>query len=308
MPAIDFPNSPALNDLFTSGDRTWKWNGYAWEAFGTLIGATGPTGPTGSAASISGNAPIAYDSGLEEISLNYGSGLILSGTGPTANLVTYIANPLKFESGAVTVNVGAGLVTTANALTVNATSGLVVTGGAVTANVGSGLVVTSNAITVNTAVTATLTDTQTLTGKTFTAPREKFQVVVSTPTTGASAVQLDALSGSVAYYTVASTSAASFPINFRGNSGTPLNDVLPAVGDSITLGLLLTTGTSASWVGALTIDSGATVLVEWQLGAIPSSGNASSVDSYLFTIVKTAHSSGPTGSSYTIFASRTRFA
>jgi hypothetical protein len=27
---IDFPNAPATNDLFTSGDRTWKWNGTAW--------------------------------------------------------------------------------------------------------------------------------------------------------------------------------------------------------------------------------------------------------------------------------------
>jgi hypothetical protein len=304
MPAIDFPDVPTENELFTSGDRTWKWNGYAWEAFGTLIGATGPTGPTGSAASITGVAPITYNSTSEQISINLGSGLTTSGN----NLVAFIADPLKFVEGQVTINAGSGIAITGNALTVNATSGLVLDGGAVTANVGNGLSITTNAITVNTAVTATLTDTQTLTGKTLTAPREKFQVVVSTPTTGASAVQFDAVPGSVAYYTVASSSAASFPLNFRGNTGTPLNDMLPAVGDSITLGLLLTTGASASWVGALTIDSGATVLIEWQLGAIPSSGNASSVDSYLFTIVKTAHSASPTGSSYTIFASRTRFA
>ncbi len=28
--AIDFPNSPSVNDLYSSGDRTWKWNGTAW--------------------------------------------------------------------------------------------------------------------------------------------------------------------------------------------------------------------------------------------------------------------------------------
>ena len=28
--AIDFPDSPTVNDTFTSGDRTWKWNGTAW--------------------------------------------------------------------------------------------------------------------------------------------------------------------------------------------------------------------------------------------------------------------------------------
>lgn len=28
--AIDFPNTPATNDTFTSGSRTWKWNGTTW--------------------------------------------------------------------------------------------------------------------------------------------------------------------------------------------------------------------------------------------------------------------------------------
>jgi hypothetical protein len=46
MPAIDFPNSPELNDLFTVGLRTWKWNGTFWESVGTT-GPTGPTGPSG---------------------------------------------------------------------------------------------------------------------------------------------------------------------------------------------------------------------------------------------------------------------
>jgi hypothetical protein len=29
--ALDFPNSPALNDTYTLGARTWKWNGSAWD-------------------------------------------------------------------------------------------------------------------------------------------------------------------------------------------------------------------------------------------------------------------------------------
>jgi hypothetical protein len=28
--AIDFPNSPATNDTYTSGGRTWQYNGTAW--------------------------------------------------------------------------------------------------------------------------------------------------------------------------------------------------------------------------------------------------------------------------------------
>jgi hypothetical protein len=47
MAAIDFPDSPEVNDIFTAGDRSWKWNGIAWQTVTTRIGATGPTGPTG---------------------------------------------------------------------------------------------------------------------------------------------------------------------------------------------------------------------------------------------------------------------
>ncbi len=45
--AIDFPNSPALNEEFTVGDRTWKWNGTVWKAVVTPSGSQGPTGPQG---------------------------------------------------------------------------------------------------------------------------------------------------------------------------------------------------------------------------------------------------------------------
>jgi hypothetical protein len=49
MAAIDFPNSPDIDDIFTVGTRSWKWNGVAWQTLTTQIqiGPTGPTGPTG---------------------------------------------------------------------------------------------------------------------------------------------------------------------------------------------------------------------------------------------------------------------
>ena len=52
MPAIDFPNSPSVNDTHTVGNRVWKWNGTVWEVVRSTgpysTGPTGPTGPTGS--------------------------------------------------------------------------------------------------------------------------------------------------------------------------------------------------------------------------------------------------------------------
>lgn len=31
---IDFPDSPSANDLFTSGDKTWRYTGSAWVVVG----------------------------------------------------------------------------------------------------------------------------------------------------------------------------------------------------------------------------------------------------------------------------------
>ncbi len=48
MSAIDFPNSPSVNDTHTVGNRVWKWNGTTWDALRTTIPyATGATGATG---------------------------------------------------------------------------------------------------------------------------------------------------------------------------------------------------------------------------------------------------------------------
>jgi hypothetical protein len=42
--AVNFPNTPALNEEFSAGDRTWLWNGTYWEAISTTIGYTGSAG------------------------------------------------------------------------------------------------------------------------------------------------------------------------------------------------------------------------------------------------------------------------
>ena len=41
--AIDFPNSPVLNDTFTVGSSVWQYDGAKWLS----LGITGPTGATG---------------------------------------------------------------------------------------------------------------------------------------------------------------------------------------------------------------------------------------------------------------------
>jgi len=55
MAAIDFPDSPSVNDVFTSGLQTWIWTGIAWNLIvSPVVGATGPTGPSGAASNVTG--------------------------------------------------------------------------------------------------------------------------------------------------------------------------------------------------------------------------------------------------------------
>jgi hypothetical protein len=53
--AINFPSTPTLNQVYTSGDRTWTWNGRYWKATSTTIGYTGSAGAV--VASISATPP-----------------------------------------------------------------------------------------------------------------------------------------------------------------------------------------------------------------------------------------------------------
>jgi len=45
---LDFPTSPALNEIYTFGGRSWIWNGTAWDVYSSgVMGPTGPQGNTG---------------------------------------------------------------------------------------------------------------------------------------------------------------------------------------------------------------------------------------------------------------------
>jgi hypothetical protein len=119
--------------------------------------------------------------------------------------------------------------------------------------------------------------------------------VVASAATGT--INFDVSTASVWYYT--SNASANHTLNFRYSSGATLSSVL-AVGDAITLVWLNTNGATAYYPNVIQIDGSA---VTPKVPAAISAGNASSIDAYVFTIIKTAAT--PT---YTVLETQTKFA
>jgi hypothetical protein len=119
--------------------------------------------------------------------------------------------------------------------------------------------------------------------------------VVASAATGT--INFDVSTASVWYYTTNAT--ANHTLNFRYSSGATLSSVL-AVGDAITLVWLNTNGATPYYPNVIQID-GSTVTPK--VPAAISAGNASSIDAYTFTIIKTAAT--PT---YTVLETQTKFA
>lgn len=113
------------------------------------------------------------------------------------------------------------------------------------------------------------------------APEER-TTVSATAATGT--VAFDLATQGVLYYTT--NASANFTLNFRGNATTTLTSML-AVGDSISAVFLNTNGATAYYANAFQID-GSAVTPKWSGGTAPAAGNASSIDGYTFTIIKTA--------------------
>lgn len=128
------------------------------------------------------------------------------------------------------------------------------------------------------------------------------KALIETATISATAatgtINYDTATQAVLYYT--SNASANWTLNFRGSSTLSLNSMMQT-GQSLTVAFLVTQGATAYYNNAIQVD-GASVTPKWQGGTAPSSGNASSIDVYSYTIVKTG------SAAFTVFASQTKFA
>ena len=108
----------------------------------------------------------------------------------------------------------------------------------------------------------------------------------------------DVLTQAVWYYTTAAS--GNWTLNIRGDGSTSLNDIMDN-GESVTIAHLVTQTGTAYYNNAVTID-GSSITPEWQGGAAPTAGNVNSIDTYTYTIIKTADAT------FTALAAQTQFA
>jgi hypothetical protein len=163
-------------------------------------------------------------------------------------------------------------------------------------------------ITVEGVVVPTISSTNTFTNKTLTSPiisagtiadsivkglNEDVNVVAAAAT---GTINFEVGTASIWYYTTNAT--ANHTLNFRYSSTVSLNTFM-AVGDSLTVVWLNTNGATAYYPSAFQVD---TVSVTPKVPAAITAGNASAIDAYSFTIIKTA------SATWTVLETQTKFA
>ena len=84
---LDFPTNPTLNDTYSFGNRTWTWNGSAWQLNTTSAGAINGI-PVGNVAPSTGAfTELSVTGNILTDNYRYANGDPFSGGGGASNVV-----------------------------------------------------------------------------------------------------------------------------------------------------------------------------------------------------------------------------
>jgi hypothetical protein len=225
---------------------------------------------------------------------------------PTAGGVGYgdgtnLAFTTAGTSGQVLTSAGASAPTWGAVPAVNLATG--VTGTLPVANGGTGATTLAGANLPVTTANNTFTGTQSFTGTSSALAivlNDAAEVVTVSAIAATGTINYDVTTQSVLFYTT--NASGNFTVNLRASSGTSLNTAM-STGQSVTVAFLVTNGATAFFNNVVQVDGTTSgVTTRWQGGTAPSSGNASSVDIYSYTVIKTANAT------FSVFAAQTRFA
>lgn len=122
--------------------------------------------------------------------------------------------------------------------------------------------------------------------------------IVNTSWPGGSDINLYLGDNNVYYYL--QNASSNWTINFTGNSsGATLNQLLET-GDSITVAFMATMGSTPYYNSTIKVD-GVVIIPKWYGGFAPTSGNANSIDTYTYVIIKTG------SGTFTVLASQSQY-
>ena len=238
------------------------------------------TGQTGVVLAVSEKAVLAFN-GTDFVKIS--SSVVATGTvtsvGLAAPSIFTVTNSPVTSSGTLTLSYSGTALPVANG------------GTGATTLAGANISVTNAANTFS--ATQTFNGTSSTFGTSLLDSNETVNVVAAAPS---STTNFYVQSGSVQYYT--SNAANNWTLNIAFSSGTSMNSAL-AVGQSVTFALVTTQSTTAYYNSAVTIDA-VSVTPKW-IGGAPTAGNASGLDVYRFSVIKTA------SATYTVLASLTQY-